>query len=82
MYYIHVTDETWYDVRWPEMDDNAITVRWVRVNDTGPAVQYTQHIEQAPIVPQSLPHAHSAVLFLAMGLIGVAGALHRTRART
>ena len=75
IYDVYVTDETWYDARWPEPDDNEITVRWVRVNDSGPTVHYTQQTANAPIVPQTLPVATYTVLLLMVGCIAACGAL-------
>jgi hypothetical protein len=44
IYYVRVTDETWYDTQWPERNDHEITVRLVQVNNDGPKIIYNQHI--------------------------------------
>ena len=45
LYTARVTDETWYDTRWPESNDQELTVRWVTVDNGGSKITYTQHIE-------------------------------------
>jgi len=45
IYHVRVTDETWYGTRWPESNDNEITVRWVRVDNSGSTISYSQHIK-------------------------------------
>ena len=45
LYHVRVTDETWYDTRWPENNDQKLTVRWIFVNTDGPTISYAQHIE-------------------------------------
>ncbi|MFC1739470.1 metallophosphoesterase family protein [Planctomycetota bacterium] len=45
LYHVRVTDETWYDTRWPESNDYELTVRWVHVNNGGSTICYAQHIE-------------------------------------
>lgn len=45
IYHVIVTDETWYGTRWPEGNDNEITVRWVRVDNSGSTISYSQHVE-------------------------------------
>ena len=44
LYTARVTDETWYDTRWPESNDQELTVRWVTVDNGGSKITYTQHI--------------------------------------
>ena len=64
IYHVWVTDDTWYDTRWPEADDEEITVRWVRVNNGGSTIYYSQHIEAAPATPQPLAVANSRAMLL------------------
>ena len=45
LYHVRVTDETWYDTRWPASNDHELTVRWVHVNNSGSTILYDQHIE-------------------------------------
>lgn len=42
---VRVTDEPWYGTRWPESDDNELTVRWVSVDNSGSTISYSQHVE-------------------------------------
>lgn len=44
IYYVRVTDETWYDTEWPESNDQELTVRVVQVNSDGSPIIYDQHI--------------------------------------
>ncbi|MBN2377147.1 MAG: metallophosphoesterase [Sedimentisphaerales bacterium] len=44
LYQVRVTDEPWYDTRWPESDDHELTVRWVQVDNGGETIIYDQHI--------------------------------------
>lgn len=44
LYAVWITDETWYDTRMPEVDDQQTTVRWVHAEDDGAAFSYTQHV--------------------------------------
>lgn len=44
IYYVRVTDETWYSTQWPEINDQQITMRLVQVNNEGPTIIYKQQI--------------------------------------
>jgi hypothetical protein len=44
LYNVRVTDETWYDTKWPESNDRELTVRLVQVNNNGPKIIYNQHV--------------------------------------
>jgi hypothetical protein len=44
IYYVRITDETWYDTQWPETNDQELTVRLVQVNNDGPKITFHQHI--------------------------------------
>ncbi len=45
LYAVRVTDETWYDTRWPELNDQNLTVRLVLVNTDGSRIIYKQQVK-------------------------------------
>ncbi len=47
LYDVWVTDETWYDTVWPEIDDHETTVRVVSVDSTATSFSYTQDVVDA-----------------------------------
>jgi len=51
LYHVRVTDETWYKVQWPEVEDPGLTVRWVQVDNSGTKISYQQNIENISKAP-------------------------------
>jgi len=45
LYHVRVTDETWSNTQWPEIEDTGLTVRWVQVDNSGLKISYSQNIE-------------------------------------
>ena len=45
IYHVRVTDETWFNKQWPEVEDPGLTVRWVQVDNSGTKISYFQNIE-------------------------------------
>ena len=81
MYHVYVTDETWYDARFPELSDNDITVRWVYADTAGPTILYTQHLEDAPLIPQTVPLRRTTALLFLLLCGAAAIAIRRLRSR-
>ncbi|MBN1806140.1 MAG: metallophosphoesterase [Sedimentisphaerales bacterium] len=51
IYYVRITDETWYCKQWPEADDKEVTIRLVQVDNNKKQVIYSQHIYNAQKSP-------------------------------
>jgi len=44
LYHARTTDETWYDTRWPESHDEALTLRLVYAREGTQKIVYSQHV--------------------------------------